>query len=138
MTKCNKCDAKNLKASDFNKKNGKRIGQCKACQSKYWRRYYSNSANRRKHVKRNHARVTLKRREDSEFVNTLKDKPCLDCGREFPPCAMQFDHVRGKKIMNVSRMAKRTFSRKKLLAEIAKCELVCANCHAIRTFITRA
>jgi hypothetical protein len=50
---------------------------------------------------------------------------------------MQFDHVRGEKLFNVSYFrskAKIDF----LLAEIAKCDVVCANCHAIRTHERRA
>lgn len=45
---------------------------------------------------------------------------------------MQFDHVDDNKIENVSNLARRG-SREEVLAEIAKCELVCANCHADRT-----
>jgi hypothetical protein len=42
-----------------------------------------------------------------DWLDSLKVEPCADCGRSFPPYVMQFDHVR--------------------------CDLVCANCHAIRT-----
>lgn len=57
-------------------------------------------------------------------------KPCMDCGGNFPPCAMDFDHVRGEKQFNVGLAKNLT----QLAKEIAKCELVCANCHRIRTF----
>lgn len=45
----------------------------------------------------------------------------------------QFDHVRGTKMKDVSRML--MYSEAKILAEIAKCDLVCANCHANRTYM---
>ena len=66
------------------------------------------------------------------YVNELKTEPCLDCGGSFPPECMDFDHVRGEKEFalggaNVSR------SRESVDQEIAKCDLVCANCHRIRT-----
>ena len=55
----------------------------------------------------------------------------MDCGQCFPPCAMDFDHVRGEKVGNVGGMALASWA--KLQAEIAKCEIVCANCHRQRT-----
>jgi hypothetical protein len=47
---------------------------------------------------------------------------------------MQFDHRPGtKKLFHIAMFNARKCTREKLLAEIAKCDLVCANCHAIRT-----
>lgn len=46
---------------------------------------------------------------------------------------MQFDHTEDNKLFNVSKMMGNV-SDKRLLDEIAKCELVCANCHAVRTY----
>ena len=64
-------------------------------------------------------------------VDVLKDRPCHDCGQTFPPECMDFDHRDGTtKADNVSRLL---HSWPALLAEIAKCDLVCANCHRIRT-----
>lgn len=45
---------------------------------------------------------------------------------------MEFDHCRGTKSGNVMVMASKV-SRAVLLQEIAKCDIVCANCHKIRT-----
>ncbi|KKL20663.1 hypothetical protein LCGC14_2453200 [marine sediment metagenome] len=56
---------------------------------------------------------------------------CVDCGYDGHTAALDFDHVRGEKIKDVSRMV--TGSREKLMAEIAKCEVRCANCHRIKT-----
>jgi len=63
-------------------------------------------------------------------VDQLKAEPCVDCGRTFPPAAMDFDHVRGVKVANISQMLRSP--RAELDAEIAKCELVCATCHRLR------
>jgi hypothetical protein len=71
----------------------------------------------------------------AEWLLSLKrGLPCTDCGRSYPPQVMQWDHVPGAlKLGDISTgFAGR--SRDEILAEIAKCELVCANCHAIRTF----
>lgn len=66
------------------------------------------------------------------YVQKLKANPCMDCGGTFPACCMEFDHVRGTKIYIVSAMVGQSWSMQKLKEEIAKCDLVCANCHRIR------
>lgn len=63
-----------------------------------------------------------------------KSRPCEDCGREYPPCAMDFDHVDPEtKTACVGQMAGGTISISTLMSEIRKCRLLCANCHAIKT-----
>ena len=48
---------------------------------------------------------------------------------------MQFDHVpeRGQKFMDVADMINHCYGMKKILEEMDKCDVVCANCHAVRT-----
>ena len=66
-------------------------------------------------------------------IAALKEaSPCADCGRSYPAYVMDFDHVRGTKSVGISLMF--SYSWQTILAEIAKCDLVCANCHRIRTF----
>lgn len=75
---------------------------------------------------------------NSEWLKEQKDKPCLDCGLKFPPCCMDFDHRPGEiQSFKVGRGVQR--KRADILKEIEKCDLVCANCHRIRTYtrITR-
>lgn len=79
------------------------------------------------------ARVRLATTTRMARVNALKDVPCADCGGRFPAYCMDFDHVRGVKVMAVSRMIRQAVAWEKVLAEVAKCEVVCANCHRIRT-----
>jgi len=51
---------------------------------------------------------------------------------------MQFHHLDpSKKVDNVSAMA-RGYSLKKIAAEMSKCIVLCANCHAIETFTQRS
>lgn len=66
-------------------------------------------------------------------VALLKDTPCVDCGKNFPPVAMDFDHVQGGKVSTIARM--RSVTWPSVLEELLKCELVCANCHRIRTYL---
>jgi hypothetical protein len=56
---------------------------------------------------------------------------CKDCG-ESNPIVLDFDHLKDKKY-NISRMIHDGFSWKAIKKEIEKCEVVCANCHRIRT-----
>jgi hypothetical protein len=66
-----------------------------------------------------------------QWLDGMKDKPRMDCGGSFPPACMEFDHVRGKKLFCIGPSLRLTQQR--VLTEIAKCDLVCANCHRIRT-----
>lgn len=68
-------------------------------------------------------------------LKPLKESPCVDCGLSFHPCCMDFDHVRGDKVLVISKMF--TCSWERVLQEIEKCDLVCANCHRIRTNLRR-
>lgn len=65
------------------------------------------------------------------LIDQLKAQPCEDCKQTFPPVCMDFDHVRGEKTCSVSAL--RTMKWERVLNEIAKCDLVCSNCHRIRT-----
>lgn len=67
-------------------------------------------------------------------VQRLKESaPCVDCGVKYPHYVMQYDHL-GDKKDNVSRLVQSGYSIKTIDTEIAKCDLLCANCHAARTW----
>lgn len=84
----------------------------------------------RSHARRKPAR-TQKLMEFRKWLADKKNHPCADCGEIFPHEAMDFDHVRGRKVVQITDMW--SWGREKVLAELAKCELVCANCHRKRT-----
>lgn len=65
------------------------------------------------------------------WIGRLKNNPCMDCSKILMPVAMDFDHVRGVKVASISNMW--SFTRDEVLQEIQKCDLVCANCHRLRT-----
>lgn len=70
------------------------------------------------------------------LVDELRAKPCTDCKRDYPCYIMQFDHLPGyPKVANISVMVqRRRYTMAMLREELRKCELVCANCHRIRTY----
>ncbi len=77
-------------------------------------------------------RNTRHRRKKQKRLTAYKaNRPCTDCGIYYPSCVMDFDHVRGEKTMDVSRMV--AYGWDTVMQEIDKCDLVCANCHRIRT-----
>lgn len=102
--------------------------RCKQCD------YKASMAYEKANVKkiRKHRRDRKKVRRD--WLNNLKSAPCLDCKQVFPPFCMEYDHRPGEiKKGLVSAMVAGCRSFESILMEIAKCDLVCANCHRIRT-----
>lgn len=79
------------------------------------------------------ASAQAKRERNRAFLRTLKDKPCMDCGVKYPYYVMQFDHNGADaKLNNVSYFV--GYSREHIAKEAAKCDVVCGNCHAERTY----
>lgn len=58
---------------------------------------------------------------------------CADCGYNESAYALQFDHVMGNKKDSVSNLIRSDYAWSTIKEEILKCEVVCANCHAVRT-----
>lgn len=99
----------------------------------YARSHYE--ANRPLYLARAAAANKRSRTRGRNLAREAKEVPCTDCGVQYPPHVMQFDHVRGVKLFDIgSRAGQGTVSLATLRAEIAKCEVVCANCHAERTY----
>jgi thymidine kinase len=81
------------------------------------------------------ARVTKRQQETLAWLRELRMVPCLDCGGTFAPYAMDFDHRDpGAKSFNLGGSRAMLASRAALIEEIAKCDIVCANCHRARTY----
>ena len=81
------------------------------------------------------ARTKKARALKREFLKDIKNKPCADCKKKFPHFVMDFDHRDpSDKIVDVARAVTSNWSLKKIEKEIAKCDMVCANCHRIRTY----
>lgn len=76
-------------------------------------------------------------RIQAQLLDQIRHMPCADCGGRFPACAIDFDHRDPvDKRYAVTRMIGRAGTAR-MLAEVAKCDIVCANCHRLRTFDRR-
>lgn len=90
----------------------------------------------KKEVKRlaNKKHQKLKREKILAYIgNVLKSASCYDCGIK-NVVVLQFDHrVPSEKLSEISNFIQARASLKRIQEEIAKCDIVCANCHCIRT-----
>lgn len=135
MKRCTKC-GKKKSLSKFNfkiKSKGIINSHCKVCSRKYVREHYIKNREYylRKAKKRNRMVWLKVRKMIWEF---LLEHPCVDCG-EKDPIVLEFDHL-GDKKKNVSSLTNDA-TLKRVLEEIAKCEVRCANCHRRKTALTR-
>ena len=95
--------------------------------NRHQREWYAR--NSKKKIAENHAREDKLRQQ----LRDLKEnQPCVDCGVYYPYYVMDFDHGDSDKIAGVAKLAgKNVYAA---LRETKKCEIVCANCHRIRTY----
>jgi hypothetical protein len=101
---------------------------CRSCRARRARDDYQENSDRYKSAAKR--RVADLR----ERVNQIKSVPCADCGGRFDPVCMDFDHLpEYEKVADIASMFRRKFAWSKIEAEIAKCDVVCANCHRLRT-----
>lgn len=130
--KCSKCllDKSEAEFGPTKTKRGKQYW-CYTCLKWYAKdRELSPFRKKSKYVR---SRKRIK--ENIEWLRTLKNGPCTDCNISYPSHVMDWDHLpENKKIKSVADMVHNGASRDIILAEIAKCELVCSNCHRIRTW----
>lgn len=77
----------------------------------------------------------IKKKIVNYIIDYKKRSKCLDCGLSGARCpeVLDFDHVNNDKKFNVSEFRHYTSGFNKVKKEISKCEIVCANCHRIRT-----
>lgn len=131
MKRCGRCgQAKPLDEFHRWKERDGRQVWCKACRREYDAAYWAANKHRRRPRAQIHA-------DFRRWFEALKSAPCVDCGGTFAAEAMHFDHRPGtEKVRDVANLA-RQHARKMVLAEIEKCDLVCANCHAARTAARR-
>lgn len=131
MRICGRC--KERKAPDEfawrRKSRGQRDNYCRACRTAYKHEHYAR--NKQRYIdsaRRRTERIVSER--TAYLVSFFREHPCVDCG-EGDPLVLEFDHL-GEKQFGIGRgMRERPW--KAVLAEIEKCEVVCANCHRRRT-----
>lgn len=118
-------------SSEFHHSRTGQFSYCRDCRCAYDRRYYAERGKaarlERKRVRREAARA---------WIDSLKEgRPCMDCGEVFRPYVMHWDHLPGyMKVSEISTMVG-GWGRDAIQDELKKCELVCANCHVMRTVV---
>ncbi len=132
---CSSCNEERDAEKDFSweyKHLGIRQSRCKYCQAELGRLHYQKDKQTykdRSRVRKNRVLIENKTR----LRIYLSNHPCVDCG-ETDIRLLEFDHVRGQKDGEISDLFRQGFSWSIIEAEIAKCEIRCANCHRIKTF----
>ena len=97
----------------------------------YFREKYASPKRKAEIEERNRITTRKRHKERRRYLDNIKTSSgCVDCGYKDHACALQFDHTKDK-AFTISREFWTNMPR--LLIEIAKCEIRCANCHAVIT-----
>jgi hypothetical protein len=129
--KCYRC-GESKPVEDFSwrrKKKGQRDTFCRPCRSEYGREHYE--AHRQRYI--DQAAVSKRKlmlARTKFLIKFFETNPCADCG-EADPIVLEFDHLRDKSFDIGPALSRRSWQS--ILAEMRKCEVVCANCHRRRT-----
>jgi hypothetical protein len=131
MSRCSRCKTEKP-TEEFawrRRARGQRDTYCRPCRAEYKREHYQ--ANKQRYIAAAGQRNKALLEERTQYlVAFLREHPCVDCG-ESDPIVLEFDHLRDKKFGIASGIRGRNWQD--VLDEIAKCEVVCANCHRRRT-----
>lgn len=127
MKRCYKCKKEFTKSKFYKcrRNNDGLQDMCKDCNRKRNKERYKKNPI---YYKDSAARRAFKIKE---YLFAVKSKPCADCGKVFHPVCMDFDHLYDKEEC-ISVIRGRSINR--INEELMKCELVCSNCHRLRTF----
>jgi len=131
--KCGKCGAVKV-AADFGINRSRYDGlqvHCRDCKRAFQNAWYQK--NKARHVtnvcRTRDRRVHALRKMSNEY---LVAHPCVDCG-DAETLMLDYDHVRGEKYCEISRMIAACYSWDKIMTEIAKCAVRCVKCHRRKT-----
>ena len=125
-TKYCSCCERELPVAQFSKRTDRRNqfqSHCIECNRSYQRSHYAKNrddymAKARKHDKK----------MSEWYVGIKESLQCSVCGESHIAC-IQFHHHNGDKEISVSNMMVKGYGKKRILAEMAKCVVLCANCH---------
>lgn len=113
------------------KERGIRQARCRSCHAEYRQTHYRK--NRRMYIAKAQKWNLQQRKIIIAFLRDyLLRHSCVDCGDSRLE-VLDFDHVRGKKRMPISKMLRYRYSIDTIKDEIAKCEVRCASCHRVQT-----
>ncbi len=109
----------------------RRQSYCKDCRKIYGVEWYQRNKDYQKQNAKKHSQKY--RQNLKEYVlDYLSTHPCTSCG-ESDPRVLEFHHARGEKENDITHLVGRGSSLDSLIAEIEKCDVLCANCHRILT-----
>lgn len=127
---CTKCLEEKELTSFHTSPTGKygRKSQCKVCCNKAAKEDYHENKDRY------FAHAKKRDKDMRDKIRALKSVPCADCDQSFDWVCMDFDHLpQFDKSHEISYMMRHRMAWDKILEEIAKCEVVCSNCHRLRS-----
>lgn len=131
---CNHC-LKEKPVKEFSwrwKALGKRQRTCRDCQKKQKNAWYKK--NKETHKANVYQNKKAKIESGRAYIwEHLSVNGCIECG-ESDPRVLEFDHVRGKKRSEVTRLVRDGYSTDVIQKEIDKCVVICANCHKKKTY----
>jgi len=132
MKQCTKCKEDKI-LQEFNKNKSRKDGYnniCRICSNERSRKYYLENNNKHRKVisERNNKNRNISR---DYVLEILKKSKCKDCGNN-DIRVLEFDHLKNK-FKNVSSLISAGYSVEIIQNEINKCDVICANCHRIRT-----
>lgn len=131
--RCSKCELTKKAYEFYRDARGTSLGLsywCKECRKSHQTRYHRRHRKRlnrklKKYIRR------LRRLRFKKLAKYFSRHPCVDCG-ETDILVLEFDHI-GKKRAGIGVLMASLHSWRQIRKEIRKCEVVCANCHRIRT-----
>lgn len=131
---CTRCkQEKNIEEFKFRyKAEGIRQPSCNVCSRKGNKKHYDNNRDQYLNRAKNRKKV-LSVENRQKRLDYLKEHPCVVCG-EADPVVLEFDHIdRKTKRDNIAQMITQR-EWPVILAEIEKCQVMCANCHRRKTW----
>lgn len=140
MKKCTKCGLEKPPTDYFfkDKQKGRLHAQCKLCyqihRQTYSREHYLKYGNAyRERAKQR--RALIKKDLQDQMLLYLRDKSCAVCD-ESDVRVPEFDHLNpSQKSFSISKGITDGLKWEKILTEISKCRILCANCHKRHTAI---
>lgn len=140
VKKCKRCDllkTEENKDKFYISKSGCWPSCCKECNKAKSKEWIKNNSIRYKQYQKEFNKSDYRKNRRKEWnlwsFNLKKNKPCMDCKIIFHPVCMEYDHREPKdKLHDISYMVSSGYKHDTILAEISKCDLVCANCHRMR------
>lgn len=133
VKKCLRC-GKTKQSTEFNWKiKGVRVASyCKECSRRYIRDHYTK--NRKYYLLKARKRNLRLKKDAIKYIGSfLLSHPCIDCGED-DILVLEFDHRDKKvKVGDISSIIRNSGSLEKLIEEISKCDIRCANCHRRKT-----